>query len=244
MPQATGGGAALPGASAQARTGALTAEEIGKLAWNAGIHDAPTMARAIAVALAESGGRPDAHNNNASTGDDSYGLWQINMRGSMGPARRAQLGIASNAALLDPQTNAKAMWAISNHGKNWSPWSTFKTNAYLKYMSQATAAAQSVMAQAVVGGVFSVPGIVAGGASSAAGAVASGVGSVLDVGGAIGAAANTISQTVFKAGLNAGAVVLALVLVVLGVVILLRAPLEKAAKLAPVGRAVKVVKAA
>jgi len=39
---------------------------------------------AWAVAKKESNGRPKAHNDNISTGDDSYGIFQINMLGSLG----------------------------------------------------------------------------------------------------------------------------------------------------------------
>src|SRR5215831_6757861 len=45
---------------------------------------------AVAVAMAESGGHPTSHNTNAGTGDNSYGLFQINMLGSLGPARMQQ----------------------------------------------------------------------------------------------------------------------------------------------------------
>lgn len=37
----------------------------------------------VAIAGRESGYRPDAHNGNASTGDNSYGLFQINLLGGM-----------------------------------------------------------------------------------------------------------------------------------------------------------------
>jgi hypothetical protein len=89
---------------------------------------------AAAIALAESGGNPSSHNGNAGTGDDSWGLWQINMIGSMGPSRRAQFGLTSNTQLTDPLTNAKAAVALSNNGKNWSPWTTYTSGAYRKYM--------------------------------------------------------------------------------------------------------------
>lgn len=91
---------------------------------------------AAAVAMAESGGNPNAHN--AKPPDDSYGLWQINMIGSMGPARRAQFGISSNSALFDPLTNARAAVKISNGGASWSPWTTFTSGAYKKYLNGST----------------------------------------------------------------------------------------------------------
>jgi len=94
---------------------------------------------AVAVALAESGGNANAHNPVGL--DNSYGLWQINMYGSMGPARRKQFGLKSNSELFDPVTNAKAAYAISNGGKNWRPWTTYTSGKYLPYMSRARKAA-------------------------------------------------------------------------------------------------------
>ena len=57
------------------------------------------------IAMAESSGDPMARNFKGK--DLSYGLWQINMLGSMGPARRAQYGLKSNNDLYNPVTNAK-----------------------------------------------------------------------------------------------------------------------------------------
>jgi hypothetical protein len=84
--------------------------------------------------MAESGGHSRSHNTNASTGDNSYGLFQINMIGTMGPNRRKQFNLKSNDQLFDPLTNARAAYAISNHGTNWTPWSTYKSGAYKKYL--------------------------------------------------------------------------------------------------------------
>lgn len=97
------------------------------------------LAKAVAIALAESSGNPRAHN--AVPPDNSYGLWQINMLGSMGPARRKQFGLSSNSQLFDPVTNAKAAFAISSGGKNFRPWTTYTSGAYLRYMSRANKAA-------------------------------------------------------------------------------------------------------
>jgi len=94
---------------------------------------------AYAVAMAESGGKATAHNTNKKTGDNSYGLFQINMIGDMGPNRRKQFHLKSNDELLDPLTNAKAAYAISNKGTNWSPWSTYKTGAYKKHLHKSGA---------------------------------------------------------------------------------------------------------
>src|SRR5882672_1443020 len=74
---------------------------------------------AAAIGLAESGGNPTAHNGNAGTGDDSYGIMQINMLGSLGPSRRAQFGLSNNTDLFDPLTNMRVAVAMSNGGKNF-----------------------------------------------------------------------------------------------------------------------------
>lgn len=103
----------------------------------------PQLQMARAIMLAESGGRPTAHNPNAGTGDNSYGLFQINMLGDMGPARRRQFGLSSNEALFDPLTNARVAYQMSQGGTNWSPWSTYKTGAYRKYMGNTPAAVAS-----------------------------------------------------------------------------------------------------
>jgi len=86
-----------------------------------------------AIAMAESGGRTHAHNYNLGTGDDSYGLWQINMLGSMGPARRAEFGIRTNAALYNPGTNVLAAHDIWR-GSGYGAWSTYNSGAYLQFM--------------------------------------------------------------------------------------------------------------
>ncbi len=91
------------------------------------------LKKAWATAMKESTGRPLAHNRNSHTGDNSYGLFQINMIGSLGPARLKEFGLSSNNDLFDPYTNAKVAFKMSNGGKNWSAWHgiTSKTREYL-----------------------------------------------------------------------------------------------------------------
>jgi hypothetical protein len=88
---------------------------------------------AWATAMKESTGRPMAHNKNSKTGDNSYGLFQINMIGSLGPARLKQFNLSRNEDLFDPYTNAKIAFKMSNGGKNWSAWNgiTDRTREYL-----------------------------------------------------------------------------------------------------------------
>lgn len=80
------------------------------------------LRNAWAIAKKESHGRPLAHNRNKWTGDNSYGLFQVNMIGDLGTSRRAYYGLKTNEALLDPVTNAKVAYTMSNYGRDWSPW--------------------------------------------------------------------------------------------------------------------------
>lgn len=81
-----------------------------------------SLKEAWAVAMKESTGRPRSHNDNPNTGDNSHGLFQINMIGSLGPARLEQYGLDSYEDLFDPLTNAKIAFQMSNGGENWSAW--------------------------------------------------------------------------------------------------------------------------
>jgi hypothetical protein len=67
---------------------------------------------AVQIAQGESGYNPYAANFNKGTGDESYGLMQINMLGDLGPGRRKWFGIKKNEDLYDAQTNANAAYKI------------------------------------------------------------------------------------------------------------------------------------
>ena len=88
---------------------------------------------AWSVAMRESRGRPVAHNKNANTGDNSYGLFQINMIGDLGVSRLAKfqdvVGIAKYADLFNPVANAKAAYYMTAKGKDWGSWG-LGPNAY------------------------------------------------------------------------------------------------------------------
>lgn len=124
---------------------ALSPAQVYSAAVGAGFSPAQAVTM-TAIAGAESGFNPNAHN--PVPPDDSYGLWQINMLGSLGPARRSAFGISSNAALYDPATNARAAKQVFD-GQGLRAWSTYSSGAYLKYLPQAQAAAS--------GGTVAVP---------------------------------------------------------------------------------------
>lgn len=75
---------------------------------------------AKAIVFYESTNRPMALNKSSNC----YGLFQINMTGSMGPDRRKKYGLKSNEDLYNPLISAQIAYQMSNGGKNWSAWST------------------------------------------------------------------------------------------------------------------------
>lgn len=86
------------------------------------------------IVMRESTARPGAHNGNSATGDDSYGLFQINMYGSLGPARVKKFGLDEEADLFDPMVNAQVAYHMSNKGRDFGAWG-FGPNAY-KYVPE------------------------------------------------------------------------------------------------------------
>jgi len=112
----------------------LSAAEIATYAKRAGF-SGDDLAIAISVAIAESSGNPVAYNPETAAhtpeGQGSFGLWQIYVK--VHPEFSGQ-------DLYDPQTNANAAFQIySQAGRTFKPWSTFKNNAYLAYLDEATA---------------------------------------------------------------------------------------------------------
>jgi hypothetical protein len=55
--------------------------------------------------------------------DNSYGLWQINMIDTLGPARMKEFGLSSYDQLKDPVTNAQAALKVLR-GSGWGAWTT------------------------------------------------------------------------------------------------------------------------
>lgn len=70
---------------------------------------------AAAIALAESGGNPNAVNDKNTNGSIDRGLWQIN-------------SVHGALSVLDPLANARAAVQISKNGSDWHPWCTAWSN--------------------------------------------------------------------------------------------------------------------
>ena len=88
------------------------------------------LTTAVSVALAESGGDPNAYNPevaaHAPIGYGSFGLWQIYLKAH--PEFQGQ-------NLFDPQSNAAAAFSVySNAGGSFRPWSTFGNKMYLAHV--------------------------------------------------------------------------------------------------------------
>jgi hypothetical protein len=94
------------------------------------------LREAWAIAMKESRGNPLSHNGNRKTGDNSYGLFQVNMLGSMGQERRDKFNLDYNAKLLDPVVNAQIAYHMSDGGKDWSAWKGTKTPVVQNLMAQ------------------------------------------------------------------------------------------------------------
>jgi hypothetical protein len=82
----------------------------------------PDPALTASIAMAESGGDPNAYGDAQYGG--SVGLWQINLPSH--PNFDPQ-------SLYDPTYNAQAAYQISSEGTNFSPWTTYRTGAYLQW---------------------------------------------------------------------------------------------------------------
>ena len=122
--------------------GKASSEQIARIAKTAGIPEKhiPTM---VAIALAESGGDIGArYNPEGNTGEDSYGLWQINMDPRYADERLKLFGIDNKKKLFDPVTNAKAAYEIFKQ-QGFNAWTVYRTGKYRDFLPAAKKAASA-----------------------------------------------------------------------------------------------------
>lgn len=112
----------------------LTPKQIAVWAQQAGF-SGNDLTIAVAVALAESGGRVDATNNN-SDGSTDYGVWQINSIHTAEFQKYPQWWSVENADM------AHDIWAAA--GNKWTPWTTYTSGVYNIHMAQASAATAGI----------------------------------------------------------------------------------------------------
>ncbi|WP_261567964.1 peptidoglycan-binding protein [Frankia gtarii] len=119
---------------ASAATGTVSDVQIASAAANAGLAGCRgvPLSTWVAVALGESGGNTFAH---ATVGEDSRGLWQINMR--------AHAGWVGSRNLYDPATNA---WAAKRvcESQGVTAWSAYTYGRYNQFLGRGQAAAAAV----------------------------------------------------------------------------------------------------
>jgi hypothetical protein len=96
----------------------LTRAALMDLATRAGF---PNPRLAVAVALAESGGVPQA----LGDGGLSVGLWQIHL---------PSWPMYSHEQMNDPVQNAHAAFVISKGGTDWRHWTTFRNGRYRDFL--------------------------------------------------------------------------------------------------------------
>ena len=137
-------GEMLPSGGGNSDTGGgdgqrLTVAEMVNLAQQAGFNNEQAAIMG-AIGAAESSGNPKAHNPVGK--DNSYGLWQINMLGKMGPERRKEFGIENDEQLWDPIINSKAAKTVFDQ-QGFEAWSVYKSGAYKQYLGTAQEALKS-----------------------------------------------------------------------------------------------------
>jgi Lysozyme like domain len=111
----------------------LTPGELAGYAYQAGFRGT-SLVTAVAVALAESGGRLNATNLNTDGSVDN-GPWQVNtVHGQY------------SASLLksDPAYSAKAAFEISNQGRDFTPWVDYKNGRYKEFLPAAQGASKNL----------------------------------------------------------------------------------------------------
>lgn len=101
------------------------------LARQAGIPE-NQLIKAGAIAIAESAGRVNALNTNPSPLSYDIGLWQIN--------NEAHPSYNMVTLGTNPLFNASAAKDVYTTANAWTPWATFNSGVYSKYLSRASAA--------------------------------------------------------------------------------------------------------
>lgn len=110
------------------RKKSLTSQELKDLLYEAGFRG-ENLKTAWAIVMRESNGRPRAYNGNRATGDSSYGLFQINMIGDLGVARKSKYQLESNEDLFNPKKNARIAFRMSGGGRDFGAWA-IGSNSY------------------------------------------------------------------------------------------------------------------
>ena len=120
-----GSGSSGSGSDASYGSGPLTGAQVAAIMYKAGFRG-KRLVEAVAIAHRESRFNPRSLANDSD--DLSYGLMQINMKGTLGPGRRKTYKLKKNEDLFNPAINARVAWKLSGHGNNWDHWKTDSGN--------------------------------------------------------------------------------------------------------------------
>lgn len=110
----------------------LSASQIATAARAGGFLTNEDVVKAVAIALAESGGNPSATNHNTN-GSTDYGLWQINS---------VHASILRSGSWSNPTDNARMAYQVfTDAGNSFTPWTTYTSGRYVAFLSVARRAA-------------------------------------------------------------------------------------------------------
>ena len=115
------------------------------------------IAKMLAISYRESRWQPGVRKNDDV--EDSFGLFQINMKGNLGPVRRGHYGLSSNEELLDPLMNIKAARILFGDGQGIKHWGIDGDPMHntAEGMPKAIAAAQAVGIDSIGDPTFAEP---------------------------------------------------------------------------------------
>jgi hypothetical protein len=132
------------------KRGKLTGEQVALLLHKSGFRG-EDIVKGVAISHRESRWNSNAHNPNRGTGDNSYGLFQINMIEKYAAGRRKSFGIASDEDLFNPEVNVRAAKNLYDGRKNarqnpWHDWGPYKgkSETYDTNMPRATQIVNSI----------------------------------------------------------------------------------------------------
>jgi hypothetical protein len=97
-----------------------------------------------AIAMAESGGDPNAVSPPNRDGSIDRGLWQIN-------------SVHGALSTLDRDGNTRAAISISSNGRNWRPWTTYVSGAYKRFLTTSGHAPAGTKAKTYKPGISNEP---------------------------------------------------------------------------------------
>lgn len=125
----------------------LTPLEVARFAYQAGVRGDENIATAVAVCTEESQRYTEAWNFTEKTGDQSYGLWQINLLGKLREERMLAYELTAPSDLYKPEVNARIMADISKLGTKWGAWGAYTSGRFEKNLPEARAAVLALNAE-------------------------------------------------------------------------------------------------